>query len=358
MRSRPTVLFHPLNHIGLGHINRLSVIAHSLKKIDQNVRTPFLIEGASHVLLDALDLPYLPLPASHCFGDGAGWQAWTAAEQSDLQFQIARSILSAIDPQVVVFDFLPSPALYRAVIEHQIPIVFCMREVRDFDRYFAEVRGMLEHVNLIVIPHPEGAFSLPEPFACKSRSVGQISRSVAPPRHTSHAKKIDVVITGGGGGYPSTVDFYNLAVRAIAGLRSQLPCVTGQLIAGPLFRDWHLLQLAEGISMIPFEPDMSARFARADLIISQAGYNTVAEIDMLRVRAVLVPADRQWDDQFARAERMSRGNNNLRTFRGKNPAELSALALELCQQEISPASAVLDAPGGPKAARLIYEMIQ
>jgi predicted glycosyltransferase len=358
MRSRPTVLFHPLNHIGLGHINRLSVIALALKKIDHNVRTPFLIEGASHVLLDALDVPYLPFPASHCFGDGAGWQAWTAVEQSDLQFQLARSILNAIAPQVVLFDFLPNPALYKAVIEYQIPIVLCMREVRDFDRYFAEVREMLDHAILIVIPHPEGTFSLPEPLAFKSRSVGQISRSVSPPRHTSHAEKIDVVITGGGGGYPGTVDFYNLAVRAIAGLRTQLPCVTGQLIAGPLFRDWHLLQSAEGISVLPFEPDMPARFSRADLIISQAGYNTVAEIDMLGVRAVLVPAERQWDDQFARAERVSRGHKNLRTFRGKTPAELSQLALELCKQEVSRVCAVVDAPGGPKAARLIYEMIQ
>jgi hypothetical protein len=40
MSAQRTVLFHPLNHIGLGHINRLSVIALALREIDKNIRTP------------------------------------------------------------------------------------------------------------------------------------------------------------------------------------------------------------------------------------------------------------------------------------------------------------------------------
>jgi predicted glycosyltransferase len=51
MGVQPTVLFHPLNHLGLGHINRLSVIALALREIDQNVRTPFVVEGGSYILL-------------------------------------------------------------------------------------------------------------------------------------------------------------------------------------------------------------------------------------------------------------------------------------------------------------------
>ena len=62
MSAQRTVLFHPLNHIGLGHINRLSVIALALHELDNNVRTPFVVEEAAHVLLDAFSLPSgLPL---------------------------------------------------------------------------------------------------------------------------------------------------------------------------------------------------------------------------------------------------------------------------------------------------------
>ena len=81
MSDPRTVLFHPLNHIGLGHINRLSVIALALREVDKNIRTPFVVEEAAHVLLDALGLPYVPLPSSHAMNDTAAWEAWSDSER-------------------------------------------------------------------------------------------------------------------------------------------------------------------------------------------------------------------------------------------------------------------------------------
>ena len=89
MRTPATVWFHPLNHIGLGHMNRLSVIALALRDIDPRVRTPFVVEGASHVLLDTFALPYVPLPVSYAMTDGGVWAAWAETERCSLQFQIA-----------------------------------------------------------------------------------------------------------------------------------------------------------------------------------------------------------------------------------------------------------------------------
>jgi hypothetical protein len=49
MRAQRTILFHPLNHIGLGHINRLAVIALALHELDNNVRTPFVVASRRYV---------------------------------------------------------------------------------------------------------------------------------------------------------------------------------------------------------------------------------------------------------------------------------------------------------------------
>jgi len=357
MRTAATVLFHPLNHIGLGHMNRLSVIALALREIDSEVRTPFVVEGPSHVLLDTFALPYVPLPVSYAMTDGGVWSGWTETERLTLQLQIARSILKSIGPQAVVFDCLPTPAFSQAVIESGIPIVLCLREMRDLPRYLAEVCGLLNHVKLIIVPHPQGGFVLPENLRVKTCFVGQIARSVVCKKHIQNPQQPNTVITGGGGGYPGTVDFYNLALLAIADLRKHIPGIKAQLITGPLFRDWHGLRLVENISVLPFEADLPATLGQSDLVVCQAGYNTVAELELLGKRTILVPAERQWDDQFARAERVSHERSNFHVFRGKTATELSILASEVLSSD-TPRVAPVEADGGMKAARLIYEMIR
>src|ERR1700741_3414539 len=163
-----TVLFQPLNYIGLGHTNRLSVIALALRQLDRNVRTPFVVEEAAHVLLDSFDLPYVPLPSGHAMNDGMAWAAWTEGERYALQAQMAHAVLKALAPRVVVFDFLPNPTFAEAVVKSEIPIVLCLRAMRDLAAYLADARALLEKVTLIIIPHPEGTMSLPEEFAAKS----------------------------------------------------------------------------------------------------------------------------------------------------------------------------------------------
>ncbi len=358
MRMQRTVLFHPLNYIGLGHINRLSVIALALRELDNNVRTPFVVEESAHVLLDALGLPYVPLPSSHAMSDGAAWAAWTEGERFALQVQISRSILSNIAPQLVVFDFLPNPTFADAVMKSQVPIVLCLREMRDLASYLAFACDLLKHVSLILIPHPTGTMRLPEELAAKSCFVGQIARQATRIAVTERDPASPrIVISGGGGGYPGTVEFYNLAMKAIADLRGRYPAIRAQLIAGPLFRDWLLLQPVDGITLTAFEADTNSRFAEADLIICQAGYNTVAELEQLGIKTLLVPAARQWDDQFARADKMMREHRNFRVFRGKAPAELANLAAELLCERM-PKTVMSGAEGGIKAARLIYQMLR
>lgn len=353
-----TILFQPLNHIGLGHINRLAVIALALHELENGIRTPFVVEEAAQILLDTLGLPYVPLPSSHAMNDTPAWSAWSDDERFALQHEISRSILRSIAPQVVVFDFLPNPVFADVVVESGIPIVLCLREMRSLSSYLTSVRNLLAHLSLIVIPHPEGAIRLPEELAVKSCFVGQIARQSSPTtllRRDPVAPRI--VISGGGGGYPGTVKFYNLASRATASLRMHYPKLEAQLIAGPLFHDWSLLEPVEGMTVIPFEPDTASRFAEADLVICQAGYNTIAELKPLGTKTVLVPADRQWDDQFARAERAMREHKTFRVFRGSTPDELTNAAVDFLGERIE--HAIVTIPnGGMKAAQAIYSMVK
>lgn len=219
------------------------------------------------------------------------------------------------------------------------------------------MREVLDCARLIIIPHADGAVRFPEQLAPKVRFVGQIAHQA---EHLAIREQgspaAEVVITGGGGGYPGTFEFYNLAMRATAIVRERYADFRPRLIAGPLFRDWPLLELRDGISMVPFEPHMASRLNKADLVICQAGYNTIAELEQLAIKAVLVPAQREWDDQFARAERVVRKRQNFRLFRGKTAAELVVLIEEFLREPIGNIECAKPT-GGMNAAMLICHML-
>jgi predicted glycosyltransferase len=165
-----------------------------------------------------------------------------------------------------------------------------------------------------------------------------------------------VVITGGGGGYPGTVAFYNLALEACARLRTSLPAIEPVLVSGPLFHEWLDLRLVDGVRLLPFDPHLNGRIAAADLVICQGGYNTLAEIAALGVPALCVPAERQSDDQFERARDMT--SPIMTCYTGTDPRAMADLAIALLQTRPARSRAtVVTTPGAGIAARLLLDVL-
>ena len=361
MSPRPTILFHPQNHVGLGHVNRLAAIALAVAEIDPSVRTPFVIEGAHHLHLDALDIPYVPLPSVHLMNETAGWIRWTDQERSNLTQEIGRAIIATLKPQLVVFDCMPDRAFASVILQQELPVVLCLRETRDLARYVERLEFLLPHVELILIPHDPNEVLLPEPLARKSCFVGKIARQMSfaaadTSQRSGGGKKI--VISGGGGGYPGTVAFYNLALSAMAELHLGGLTAETQLIAGPLFTDWQKLELVGGVRVVPYDPNLAQTFAEADLVICQAGYNTVAELNLAGTRVVLVPAPRKWDDQITRAQRMVQENLQFRILQTSSPKDLATLVAELLRQPLPQRRVPAQAQGAQRAAEKLCAMLR
>jgi predicted glycosyltransferase len=361
MSPQPTILFHPQNHVGLGHANRLGAIALALRQINAAVRTPFVLEGAHHLLFDALGLPYLPLPSSHLMFESDSWANWTKNERSTVTTEIGRAIISSLKPEVVVFDCIPNLAFASAVIEENLPVVLCLRETRDVERYVERLEYLLPYVKLVLVPHNPNEFSLPGPFRAKACFVGKVARQMKPAAGRTNDRRIGacrIVVSGGGGGYPGTVEFYNLALRALAELRSSGVEIEAQLIAGPLFMDWRRLELCGDVCVVPYDPDMASTFAAADLVICQAGYNTVAELEQTGTRVILSPAERKWDDQFTRARRTEQENLQFRVFQQSSPEDLAALAREMLRKADVDPRVPAQPEGARRAAEKLYSMLE
>ena len=352
------ILFHPTARSGLGHVSRLSAIALALRQIDPSVQTPFAIQGDGRLLLEALSLHCVPLPSGPAARMTKTWVLQMSDERSPVLAEASLEILASVHPQIVVFDCYPNPEFAEAVVASKIPIVLCLRQMRDLAKYLHHAQSFLPQVNLILIPHQENAFELPEELKTKSCFVGQIARPIEHLREPK--RRLDqphIVITGGGGGSATNLEFYNLAMRAISELRKEYPNLEARLIAGPFFRQWPQLEPTEGVSAVPFEPDTLSVFGAADLVISRAGYNTVSELEQLGTKAILVPVETPGDDQFARADRVESLYPYFRRFRGSDHIALARLASELLRDTI-PAAGRPQFEGAGKAACLLYSMLE
>jgi predicted glycosyltransferase len=96
--------------------------------------------------------------------------------------------------------------------------------------------------------------------------------------------------------------------------------ITGPRMARDLRDRIEALGAANGCRVVPFLADLPAWLHHAELAISQAGYNTVADLIAARCRSVLVPfADGGETEQTERAGRLDR----RRIAIALTPADLS-----------------------------------
>ena len=133
----------------------------------------------------------------------------------------------------------------------------------------------------IIAPWPEWADVLhgAEPFADKLHAVGAISRFDGRPRPTHGEGKPRVVVLSGRGGTELTLPMLDAAECAMPGWTwTVLGPPTNRWIEDP----WRLL-------------------CAADVIVTHAGQNAIADVAAARRPAVVIPQPRPFDEQLATA---------------------------------------------------------
>jgi predicted glycosyltransferase len=226
------------------------------------------------------------------------------------------------------------------------------------NRYFDRLTAMRVPLELVLIAHDEGACTVPDEMRPRARFIGPVERRTeATP--VSSAASLDrplVVISGGGGGYPGTVDFYNLALAGFERARQHTPELAALLVAGPLFTEWRQLRLVDRVRVLPFDPHLSDLFASADVIVCQAGYNTVAEVLSSGVPTICVPAPRGADDQFERAA-LAATSPTFRTYEGADPIAFGQLLLDAIAAGRTASSPRPVMPGAARAAEHLLGLL-
>ena len=185
-----------------------------------------------------------------------------------------------------------------------------------------------------------------------------VPRSTPAARAESGRKRI--VISAGGGivGEP----LLRTALEALCHFRND-PQVEMKLIAGPFFPDeaWNSLRaLARGrpqLSVVRHVSSLHDELRDASVSISQAGYNTCLDVLRAGVPALLVPFEKENDnEQPKRALRLQRlGAARVLDQQDLNPARLGLAIRELMNAKM--VKLQLDLNGAERSAQIIASLV-
>jgi predicted glycosyltransferase len=243
---------------------------------------------------------------------------------------LSEAVVQAFGPELVVFDTLPYEPLLRTVIERGIPFAVCARKCRDMTAYFDRMTRFLTAARLIVVPHEPGSFAVPKALEPRTHFVGAVRRTAALGHVGDRSSGGPyVLISGGGGGYPSNTQFYNCAIHAFRIVRRTYPALGGVLVTGPLFEDWWNLDVAEGVRVVPFDGDFVCTLSGASVAVCRGGYNTIAEIAGAGIPAICVPAEAKFDDQSERALQLAAGRSGVEVLFTFDPEPMAAAIIRM-----------------------------
>ncbi len=310
------VLFYVQHLLGIGHLMRAGRIAAALSDMFEVL----LVVGGDlppGLLPDKVSLFVLPPVKAGPAGfsalvhpDGRIFTAQDKADRRDL-------LLGCFDdfvPAVVLIEAFPFgrramrfelvPLLERAVAAVQRPLIAC--SVRDIlqdarpERRAETLDTIRRHFDLVLV-HGDPRFaalseSFPEarefePLIAYTGMVGPRPEGLLHGAVRAEDEAFDVVVSVGGGAVGARLVAAALAARPLSRLRdARWLVLTGpNAVALPAVEADAGGSAAAGVSVRAFVPDLAALLARARVSVSQAGYNTVADLLAARCRAVLVP---------------------------------------------------------------------
>ena len=327
----PHILLYSHDAYGLGNIRRTLLLAQTLRN-QYPLASILLITGSP--VIHAFQLPervdYIKLPCVDRVAADSYEPLFLSDHSAEIkpmrQDLIKRSIIG-FKPDLMIVDKKPGGidnelvhSLEALVHQPQRPrLVLGVRDILDepertrhslrqsdafglIERYYDEVwvygaKEVFDHLR---------AYDYPANIAAKTHYCGYLRRPVAMPAKANRTPRV-LVTTGGG------ADGYAVVAAYLAGLM-QLPRsveVRTKVIFGPNMpveqRDALLAQYGHiaDVKFRNFKPDLTKEYAKADVVVSMAGYNTVCELLSSGKRAVLVPREWPVQEQLIRARRMA-----------------------------------------------------
>jgi predicted glycosyltransferase len=376
--TRPRLLFHCQQTMGLGHLVRSMHLAEGLAQ-DFDVTLlnggPWPGQLPQPSSIDIVHLPPLGLDADYALVSRDA--RFTVEEAVQLRLSTIQESFRATAPDVLLIELFPfgrrkfaselMSLLEAARSASHAPFVACSlrdilvnsrRNQQRHDDHASEVAN--EYFDAVLV-HADSRFAtLEETFrpTVRLRVPVHYTGFVRAPRFRDRgrARERRVLVSAGGGlvGAP----LFRAAAEASPsllgdhGLRTVI--VTGPFLPDPVVDELiRRASTAPGLEVVRYLPDLGAEMAASAVSVSQAGYNTTMDILGCTTPAVVVPyGEGREDEQAARALRLER----LGALRVLDSSRLSAQTLADAVRdalEWTPRPVPLDLDGRTRTSELL-----
>lgn len=380
----PHILLYSHDAYGLGNIRRTLLLAQALR--DEYPHASILLITGSPVI-HAFQLPervdYIKLPCVDRVAADSYEPLYLSNHGAEIkpmrQDLIKRSILG-FKPDLMIVDKKPGgidnelvETLEALMHQPQRPrLVLGVRDILDapertrhslhksdafslIERYYDEVwvygaEEVFDHLR---------EYDYPAAIAAKAHYCGYLRRPVETSAKANRTPRV-LVTTGGG------ADGFAVVAAYLAGLM-QLPRsveVRTKVIFGPNMpaaqREALLEQYGHltDVKFRDFKPDLTKEYAKADVVVSMAGYNTVCELLSSGKRAVLVPREQPVQEQLIRARRLAElGLFDLVEQSQLTPDRLINAVLDALNQP-APTQLPVDLDGLPRILQRLDALLQ
>ncbi len=314
--NKNKIMFHAINHVGLGHLTRTLTIAKWINWQIPNLEIMFLVEDESR-LLENESFPWIRIPSIYDFRSKA-WRSISEEKQNTMITGIVSGILESFRPDIFIYDSVIWYPLYRAVQQFGCKQVFIARMGQITRHIFQTRQETLEGFDKILVPHSvdelQNDQKLFEQFLGKLEIVGPILKKsvdeIIPQKTRTHYKIPEdcfcIVITAGGGGWEQTKKYFRLLVSALEYVNNgwKQKNIKIFLITGPHFNDSVIFDpKVLDITIFDYIPDLMDLMAIANLVICQGGL-TLSEVAEIGVPTICIPSINA-DDQVSRVDYFS-----------------------------------------------------
>lgn len=337
------ILLYSHDSYGLGHLRRTLTLAGALAQTRRDASV-LIVSGSPCATQFALPrgVEIVKLPAVTKDDDGA-YTARNLRGGLELLGRLRRNLLletfETFAPDVLIADHQPIglagellPVLRRAR-QTKTQCVLGLRDIIDDPAVVAEqwshpdIREALAHLYERVCVYGDVRlfdqrleYPIPPELSQRVEYTGYVVRAgaVRTPSTGTIARR-QVLMTAGGGedGQTRIECFLEL-------LKRQPPAWDSTIVLGPLLHPAQARRLKRearalrNVRVHSFHADLPRLLAETDVVVSMAGYNSVAEILQARVNSVLLPRAFPRREQLIRAQR------------------LEAAGLATCQLELEP----------------------
>ena len=379
----PKILIYSHDAYGLGNIRRTLLLAQTLR--EEFADAAILMVTGSPVIhsfriperVDYIKLPCLDRVDADTYEPLYLGQHGVAVKQMR-QDMLHRSILN-FAPDLMIVDKRPggidNELVQTLEVLHQRRnrprLVLGVRDILDdpertrrslqkshafdlIDRYYDEVwvYGVAE-----VFDHL-GEYGYPDHIAAKTHYCGYLRRPVEAPKARKSTPRV-LLTTGGGADGSAVVEAYlaglaalprSVALRTKVIFGPQMPAEERQSL---LDRYGHL----HDVKFRDFKPDLTKEYAKADVVVAMAGYNTVCELLSSGKRAVLVPREQPVQEQLIRARKLhAMGLFDLVEQSQLTPTLLLSTVVAALAKGV-PAESSIDLDGLPRIRRRVHALL-